>query len=471
MSDAAPSTARKTPAREEFVLLPPEIETLADADREARSGRAHAAAVERLVWESRGVIFRMTRWGLLFSVLLTFLIPQRFESTARLMPPDPAGPGASMAMLAAASGNIGAQLGSGLGSLAGDLLGLKSSSDLFIGILQSRTVQDDLIRKFDLRNVYSDRRMEETREDLAKRTNLSVDRKSGILTIQVADHDPQRAAAMAGEYASELNRVVTELNTSSAHRERVFLEERLLQVKQDLESAEKSFSEFATKNTAVDIPTQGKAMIEAAATLEGQWVAAQTELQGLKQLYTDANVRVRATQARAEELRQQLDKNLGGSSGEASAQNRQSLYPSIRELPALGIGYADLYRNSKIQEAVFQTLTQEYELAKVQEAKETPSVKILDPPDVPGRKSFPPRGLIIALGTMLSIIAGVSWVFGKQAWEDTEREDPQKALAQEVLHTVRARWAWAGSNGSGANTSNGKVRSWFHRSKEHSTSD
>jgi uncharacterized protein involved in exopolysaccharide biosynthesis len=212
-------------------------------------------------------------------------------------------------------------------------------------------------------------------------------------------------------------------------------------------------------------------MIEAAATLEGQWIAAQTELQGLKQLYTDANVRVRATQARAEELRQQLDKNLSGGSGPAGAQSRQSLYPSIRELPALGIGYADLYRNSKIQEAVFQTLTQEYELAKVQEAKETPSVKILDPPDVPERKSFPPRGLIIALGTMASIIAGVSWVFGKQAWERTEREDPQKAFAEEVLHTVRARLAWADSNGSGANISNGKVRSWFHRSKEHSKSD
>jgi capsule polysaccharide export protein KpsE/RkpR len=303
-----------------------------------------------------------------------------------------------MAMLAAASGNIGAQLGSGLGSMAGDLLGLKSSSDLFIGILQSRTVQDELVNKFELRKVYSDRRMEDAREDLGKRTNLSVDRKSGILTIQVVDHDPKRAAALAGEYAGELDRVVTQLNTSSAHRERVFLEDRLTQVKQDLESAEKNFSEFATKNTALDIPTQGRAMIEAAATLEGQLIAAQTELQGLKQVYADANVRVRATQARVAELRQQLEKNLGGNTGgpgAANGQNRHSLYPSIRELPALGVGYADLYRNTKIQEAVFQTLTQEYELAKVQEAKETPSVKILDPPDVPEKRSFPDRKSVV----------------------------------------------------------------------------
>jgi uncharacterized protein involved in exopolysaccharide biosynthesis len=276
---------------------------------------------------------------------------------------------------------------------------------------------------------------------------------------------------MAGEYASELNWVVTQLNTSSAHRERVFLEDRLTQVKQDLESAEKSFSEFAAKNTALDIPTQGRAMIEAAATLEGQLIAAETELQALKQVYADGNVRVRATQARVEELRQQLEKNLGGKSGDldpANGQNRQSLYPSIRELPVLGVGYADLFRNTKIQEAVFQTLTQEYELAKVQEAKETPSVKVLDPPDVPEKKSFPPRMLIITLGTMLAIAGSVLWVFGKVAWDQTWQEYPQKVFAQEVICTVRARLPWAGSNGSGASSVNGRLWSRFRRSKGHS---
>ena len=474
MSEAARSMAREAPAREDIVLAPPDVETFPNEGLELELGRERAVARQRLVWENRRFIFRSTVAGLLLSALVAFLIPKRFQSTARLMPPDQGSSSMGMAMLAAASGNIGAQLGSGLGSMAGDLIGLKSSSDLFIGILQSRTVQDDLIDKFDLRNVYSDGRMQNAREDLGKRTILSVDRKSGIITIQVGDHDPKRAAAMAGEYASELNRVVTQLNTSSAHRERVFVEDRLIQVKQDLESAEKNFSEFATKNTALDIPTQGKAMIEAAANLEGQLIAAQTELQGLKQVYANANVRVRATQARVEELRQQLEKNLGSKSGDPGAANgrdRQSLYPSIRELPALGVGYADLYRNTKVQEAVFQTLTQEYELAKVQEAKETPSVKILDPPDVPEKKSFPPRLLIITLGAMLAILGSVSWVFGKQAWDQTVQEDPQKMFAQEVFHTVRARLPWVATNGSNPGSASGKVWSRIPRSKEHSNKD
>jgi uncharacterized protein involved in exopolysaccharide biosynthesis len=471
MTETASSRAREEAPRNEIVLARPEVEIIQNEIDEHELRRTRSVATQRLVWANRRFILRAAAAGLLFSTLIAFLIPKRFQTTARLMPPDQGSSGMSMAMMAAASGSIGSQIGSNLGSMAGDLLGLKNSSDLFIGILQSRTVQDDVINKFDLRKVYSDRRMEDAREDLSKNTYLSADRKSGIITVQVVDKSPKRAAAMAGEYVNELNWVVTELNTSSAHRERVFLEDRLTQVKQDLESAEQNFSQFATKNTALDIPTQGKAMIEAAATLEGQLIAAQTELEGLKQVYADGNVRVRSAQARVDELRRQLEKNLGNKSGDpgtGGVSTSQSLYPSIRELPALGVSYADLYRNTKIQEAVFQTLTQEYELAKVQEAKETPSVKILDYPDVPEKKSFPPRLQIMLLGTVLGLVTGFVWVFGKQRWSEVEPGDPQKIFAIEVIQTVRAGLPWVATNGSGPGSMSGKVWNRLRGNKEHS---
>jgi capsule polysaccharide export protein KpsE/RkpR len=252
------------------------------------------------------------------------------------------------------------------------------------------------------------------------------------------------------------------------------LEDRLIQVKEDLETAEQNFSHFAAKNAALDVPTQGKAMIEAAATLEGELIAAQTELEGLKQVFADGNVRVRAVQARVDELRRQLEKNLGGKyddkHGTAKEQQGQSLYPSIRELPALGVGYADLYRNTRIQEIVFQTLTQQYELAKVQEAKETPSVKILDSPDVPGKKSFPPRPLIVVLGVILAIAGSVTWIFGKRAWDQTEHQDPQKVFAKEVIHTVRDRLTWGETNGSGQVSVSSKLWNSFRGSKRKDTS-
>jgi capsule polysaccharide export protein KpsE/RkpR len=459
MSEKAPLMSHDESTREDIILTKTAVETTPNGNHDHEFAWERSVATQRLVWKNRQFIFRSTVAGLLFSILIAFLIPKRFESTTRLMPPDEGSSG--LAMLAAASSSgLGATLGSsglgsslagsGLGAMAGDLLGLKNSSELFIGVLQSRTVQDDLINKFNLRKVYWDRRMEDAREDLDKHTDLSTDRKSGIITIQVEDKSPERAAAMAGEYVSELNRVVIQLNTSAAHRERVFLEDRLVQVKQDLESAELHFSEFARKNTALDIPTQGKAMIESVATLQGELIATQTELESLKQIYADGNVRVRATQARVAELRRELSRNLGSKSnelGSADGQNQDTPFPSIRDLPSLGVGYADLYRNTRVQEAIFQALTQQYELARVQEAKETPSIKVLDPPDVPGKKSFPPRLLLITLGTLLAMITGMVWVLGKQRWNDVEPRDPQKLFAQEVIHTIGARLPWVATNG------------------------
>jgi capsule polysaccharide export protein KpsE/RkpR len=381
------------------------------------------------------------------SALTAFLIPKEFQSTARLMPPDQVN--SEMEMLASAAT---AKAGSGLGTAANSLLGLKSSGALFVGILQSRTVQDDIIGKLDLRKIYRVRYWGDARNELRMNTVVSEDRKSGIISLQVTDRDPQRAAAIAQQYVDELDRVVTQLNTSSAHRERVFLEERLTQVKQDLESAEKGFSEFASKNTAIDIQAQGKAMIEAAAALEGELVAAQTELQGLKQIYADGNVRVRATEARIAELQRQLQK-IGGKSDAPALNNaqfdRSTIQPSIRQLPLLGVSYADLDRSAKVQEAIFETLTQEYELAKVEEAKETPSVKLIDPPDVPEKKSFPSRLLIISMGTFISLVGGVIWLLADGLWRDLEPHDPGKVLAQEVWQTATGGLAVAFRGGHG----------------------
>jgi uncharacterized protein involved in exopolysaccharide biosynthesis len=178
------------------------------------------------------LLARAVLYGILATTLIAYLIPARYESTARLMPPDNTQSG-NLAMAAAAlSGGAG-----GLGSIASDVLGIKSTSDIFVGILSSRTVQDKLIQQFDLRKIYGDRRMEDARKDLAGRTGIGVDRKSQIISLTVTDRDPKRAAAIGQAYVEELNRLVAELSTSSARRERIFLEERLEAVNKDLESA------------------------------------------------------------------------------------------------------------------------------------------------------------------------------------------------------------------------------------------
>ena len=401
----------------------------------------------RLLWAHRGMLYRVSLYALLASTVVAYLIPKRYETIARLMPPDNQ---SSSGLMMAAAAMTGAGSSGGLGALANDVLGLKSSSDIFVGILGSRTVADKLIQQFDLKKVYGASSMEDLRKALAEHTAVSVDRKSQIISIVVTDRSPQRAAAMAQAYVEELNHLVADLSTSSARRERIFLEGRLQAVNKDLEDAEREFSQFASKNTAVDVKEQAKAMVGAAASLQGEMIAAQSQYQGLRQIYTDSNPRVRTIRARIDELQRQLDK-LGGkgeSATEVASAPGDSFYPSIRKLPLLGVEYADLYRRTRIQEAVLEALTREYEMAKVQEVKEIPAVKVLDRAPVPDKKSFPPRLLIIFIGTTSAFAVATIWLFSKTQWDQTDQHDARKLFAREVFTDLRARLPKFAQNGS-----------------------
>ena len=450
------------PVRQPVPELPEQELPVSPGSEEPPKRSADSVQHLRLFWLHRRLVVRVALFGLLASTLLAFVIPVRFESTARLMPPDGSQSGGLAMAAAAISGSAG------LGNIAGEMLGLKSTSDIFVGILSSRTVEDKLIQQFGLKKLYGVGRMEDARRELASHTGIAVDRKSQIIAITVTDHDPKRAAAMGQAYIEELNRLVAELSTSSARRERIFLEERLKTVSQELEAAEKEFSQFSSKNAAIDVKEQGKAMVEAAATLQGQYIAAQSELEGLKQIYTDNNVRVRSVRARVAELKLQLEK-LGGKgeqASDASGQQTDYLYPSIRRLPLLGVTYADLYRRTRVQEAVFEALTKEYEMAKVQEAKEIPAVKVLDSPNIPDRKSFPPRLIIMFLGTVFAVAMAGFWIIGKTSWEQTDSTDPRKVFAQEVLTTVKASLPRLSQNGSRNHPVEGESARWIPRRRE-----
>src|SRR6266550_131909 len=412
----------------------------------------------RLLWGRRRFFFRAVAVSLLASTLLAFMIPKSYTSTTQLMPPDPQST-SGMAMMAA----MAAKAGGGLAGVAGDLLGLKSSGALFIGVLRSETSQDRLVQQFDLGKVYGTRFVTSARRKLDENTSISEDRKSGIITISVTDHSPQRAAALASAYVDQLNALASELSTSSAHRERVFLEERLKVAKQDLDEASNQLAQFSSKNNTLDIQQEGKAMLDAAGSIAGEMIAAQSQLEGLRQIYTDNNPRVRSFEARVASLSKQLEK-LGGKQEDSSngaappgghaakpaGETGSMPYPSIHSLPLLGAKYTDYYRRAKIQETVYELLTEQYELAKVHEAKETPSVKVLDPGTVPEKKAFPPRLLIMFLGTFLAASLCLVWVVGADQWNQTDPQDPRKMLAQQVAAALRARTPWASRNGAGA---------------------
>ncbi|HEY1742402.1 MAG TPA: Wzz/FepE/Etk N-terminal domain-containing protein [Granulicella sp.] len=401
---------------------------------------ANWVANASLLWTQRRILFRVGVISLILSGLIAFLIPKQYQSTARLMPPDQGSSGA--AMLAALAGRSLGGLGS-LGSLASGLLGGKSSSALFIDMLHSRAINDRLIDRFNLQHVYHKRYRIDTAKYLVRHTKLDEDKKSGVVSLTFTDTDPRRARTIAAAYIEELNNILTHSSVSSAHQERIFIEKRLVTVQAELQTAQKALSEFSSVNTTLDIKEQTHAMVDAGAKLQAEMIVGQSELASLKQIYGDDNVRVRAAQARIADLQGELRK-MSGSSAEPSAESEKtgvvntSLYPSLRQIPRLAVPYANLYREVRIQETVYELLSQQYEMSRIEEAKDTPVVSVLDQPQVAEKKSFPPRLLMMLLLTALSVGVASVILLLRNTWEEVKADDPRKVLAQQIAASLYA---------------------------------
>ncbi len=410
-------------------------------DEEARNGQPHPGPEEEptssfvdvaldIATRHRRALIRIALIAAIASGTLAFLLPKQYDSTARIMPPEGPNP---LAALAAVSGKVPA----GLADLAGGMMGIKNTGPLWVNLLQSRTILDDQISNFNLLSVYKTKHLYRARKKLVSNTNITEDHKSGVITITVSDTDKARAQKLADGYVNELNQLLASVSTSAARRERIFIEQRLNTAKKDLETAEVEFSQYASKNSTFDLQEQTKAIVGAGAQLEGQIIAAQSELEGLQQTYTDENIRVRQVKARIASMKRELAK-LGGTGEEPRGSMAPGdLSPPIRQLPLVGVQWADLYRRTKIQETVFELLTQQYELAKIQEAKEVPTVKVIDPADFPEKKSWPPRGLFVLIGTILAIVAAGFWFKIKEDWDALPPDNPTKVRAYKFHSLLR----------------------------------
>ena len=400
------------------------------------------------LWARRRLLLRVAGMSLIVSLLIAFTLPKRYKSSARIMPPS--GSNIGTAMLAALAGRA---LGgfSGIGNVVGGLFGGNNTSALFVDLLRSGTIAGQLIDRFDLQHVYRKRYRVDTAKYLAHHTEIMDDKKTGVITITVDDTDPRRARDLAQAYLDQLNLLVNRTGASSAHQERVFIEKRLTKVKADLEEAQQRMSAFSSTHATVDLKEQTRAMVDAGAKLQAQMIVEESSLNSLRQIYGDQNVRVRAAQARISVLQRQLSKMSGSSAPLSDSASEQSsgetnenpgeLYPPLRQLPRLAVPYTDLYRQVQIQEAVFELLTQQYELARIQEAKDVPVVSVIDAPGIPEKKSFPPRLLLTMLLSLFSLTATCALLLAHYRWSLVRPDDPRKRLAAEIAATLRVRFS------------------------------
>ena len=376
----------------------------------------------RLLWDERRFLLRLLLAALSGSIVVSLILPPTYESTAVLIPSEPPTVGA-MAKLGGL-GNI-ASLAAG----GGELLGMRTPEARFIAILRSRTVADRLIDRFGLMKVYGASLRESAWQMLANHTFIVGDRKTGLIALTVQDQDRYRAAQMVEGYIAELDRLSSELNIGAAHRERLFLEERVAVIKEQMDTSAQKLASFSSTHGVMAVDEQAKMMMESAARLQGQMTALEAQRQGLEQIYTPNNVRVRQIGAQIAVLKQQL-RQLRGSP--ATPDSPPELLPSFAALPTLGVTYLNLWRENKILNTVYEVLTQQLELARVEEAKELPTVRVLDRANVAELRVRPRRKMIVVISCLLTLVLGVGWILVREKMRARDDQDPIKSLWIEI---------------------------------------
>jgi uncharacterized protein involved in exopolysaccharide biosynthesis len=339
---------------------------------------------------------------LMMGLVLAFVIPPVYESSAAVMPSDaPTVGGATMTqnslagMAAIASGAVD--------------LGLHTPGAKFIVILHSKTLADRLVDRFNLMQVYRAKLRSLARETLANNTIILEDRRTGLITITVRDHDKQRARDLAQAYTEELNRLNAEMNAGAAHQQRVFLEQRLEEVKTQLDKTSNELANFSSRS-AVFAPDQLKAQAESAAKLEGTLMGLQTTLSGLLERYTEKNLRVQEVEAQIASVQEQLRKLRGNQPSGGSGGGSEPLFPNLSSLSHLQPAYTGLLRDSKGLTAVYEILEQQLELAKIEEVKELPTIRVLDTPELADFRVSPHRRAILMVAGFFGLLVGAGYV-------------------------------------------------------------
>lgn len=346
----------------------------------------------RVVWTRRWLIGGLCIAAVLAALVVSLLLPKSYESTATLLPALEAKDGGGLAALLAATGAGGAAQTLGI-SLPGTPA---TPTDLFVAMLKSRIMADDVIRQFQLMAYYDAETMQDARKALEADTTITVT-KEKVVKVTVEAKDPRLAADIANFYVTNLDRLNRTLTVSKASHNRQFIERRLAETQANLVKAEEALKDFQMHNKTVAVEAQSKALIEAAATIQGQITAQEVQLQVMSTYLSPDNPELARVRSSLEELRRQLYLLESGKGGKGMLPGDR-LHPAMVTVPALALEYGRLMRELKVQETLYTLLVSQLEQAKLAEARDTPTVQVLDPA-VPAEKKSKPR---IRLNMMLA---------------------------------------------------------------------
>jgi len=370
-----------------------------------------------LTWigESKRLIATVTLLAIAASLGFAMTRDPIFTARTTLLPPGSQQQSSSGAALAA--------LGS-LGGLAGGL-GAKTPDELYVALLKSDSVQRSLAERYALMARYDLKTYESLRKVMPTYIRVTSDKKTGIITVEVDDKDPKFAAELANAHAGEITKVLGRLAVSEAQLRRVFFEQQLKETKENLIKAEQDLRSVQEKSGVIVLDKQAEALIAGAALVRAQIAEREVQLKVLRGSATEQNPDVQRLSSELGALRSELARMESSRGGVAGS----TVDMPVGKIPGAAIDYVRARRELKLQETLLEGMIRQYEIAKLDEAKEGPVLQQVDVALPPDYKSKPSRAMIVLASTLLAFIAALVVAIWRGYSAMSAANDPERAIA------------------------------------------
>jgi uncharacterized protein involved in exopolysaccharide biosynthesis len=385
----------------------------------------HLLDLLTILSKRRRFILGFTAGAAVLTAVVVLLIPSRYTAETIVLPP-----GQNSSASSALLGQLG---GSGvLASVAGASLGIKNPGEIYVSLLRSRTVEDAVIKRFGLMDRYGKKKNSDARIAFEKHSNVAFGAKDGLITISMTDGDAKLAAEMANGYLDEFRKFSAGLAITEASQRRVFFQQQLLEANQSLAAAEEAMKGVEQSTGVLQIDSQTRALIESAADLRAQVVAKEVELQGMRAYATEDNPQMVEANQQLAALQAQLAK-LGGSDQTSGA----GLIVPRGKVPEAGMEYIRKLRDVKYYETIVELIGKQFEMAKLDEARQGMVMQVVDVALPPDRRSFPRRTITVAIVSLLGFVGACGWCLLAEGIERLKSNPAERHRLNALRDTFR----------------------------------
>jgi uncharacterized protein involved in exopolysaccharide biosynthesis len=333
----------------------------------------------------------------ILAAITVLLLPSAYTAETLVLPP-----GQNSSMSSALLGQLSGS--SALASAAGASLGIKSPGDMYVSLFRSRTVEDAMIQRFGLMARYRTKKMIDARKAFEQHSKVTLGTKDGLITISVEDRDPNMAAEIANGYVDQFRKLSANLAITEASQRRMFFEQQLKEANESLTNAEDAMKRTQQSTGVLQVDSQARSLIESAAVLRGQIVSQEVQLQGMRSYATEDNPQVVTAEQQLAALKGQLAK-LSGSDANSSS---EIIVPK-GNIPAAGMEYLRKLRDVRYYETIEQLIAKQFEMAKLDEARQGAIVQVADVAVPPDKRSFPKRTITVIVATLLAFFFACGW--------------------------------------------------------------